>query len=356
MIRVNNNMIAVFAVILLMFAVAGQLFVYKKAGDLENAYRPQEITGKATATGTVSLIVIRPISDIDFHGELAGDNRTVILRWANLNQDNVSIYIADNLTDNFGYGTPNVTGLTVFNWSDPTAGSVPHRYYRLGISRYGLYNLSENIVGKYDIPIKFADGGPATYELNEISFPLIPYNLSFSDIMRWGTPNDVVLRYNTTDIGGKFKGWETNLKLAGGTWLTQFSRMSVTDGYVFPFVQNPYNLTLIGTVPDGTVKVPMVVTNGAPATYEMMLMGWNSLRTECNLASALNTTTPPETMVWFDTTDIGGTYQGWRTNLLLFNGTGYSWFPAGGCMKPGYGYSFLQIGAPYNWTYDRSWK
>ncbi len=353
MAHVNNNTIAVFAVILLMFAIIGQFIVYKKAGELESMYMPGQVTGKATATGTISLIVLRPLSDIDFHGELGDDNQTVILEWADLGQDNVSIYITDNLTDSFGYGPPNVSGLTVFNWSDPTAGNVHQRYYRLGVSSFGIFNISENIVGKYDIPIRFANGNPATYELNQISLPLIPYNMSFGDIMRWGTANDVVLRYNTTDTGGKFKGWETNLRLADGSWLMQFSRMSVFDGYIFPYVQHPYNLTVIGTVPTGKAEIPMVITNGAPATYEMMLLGWNSLRTDCNLVSALNTTTPPETMVWFDTTDLGVTYQGWRTNIMIFNGTGWTWFPPGGCMQPGYGYSFLQIGAPYNWTYYR---
>ena len=351
--HINNNELAVFAVLLLLLSLMGQIIVMNKADEVN--YKPtiKKVTGKASATGIVKLSIRYPLSSLNFTAILADDNESVFLSWKDYLVDNYSIYATENLSAGFNYSDPLAEGLTVFNYTDSNARNYQQRYYKLSIWENGTETTASETVGKFDIPIHFADGNPAGYELNQVSLPLIPNNLSFDNIVRWGTNGDIVLRFNTSDLGATFEGWETNLK-AGGQWIHQFDFMSNLEGYVFIGVQNPYNLTVVGGVPEGDVTVPMQTVSGNPAAYEMMLLGWNSLKTNCNLEGALNTTIPPGTVIWFNTTDIGGTYEGWDTYILLFNGTDWDWFPSGGCMRPDRGYRFLSIGAPYNWTYDRT--
>ncbi len=345
--HINNNVLAVFAVLLIMLSMTGPFIVIKKADEMKGMNTVEKVTGRATAT--IKLSVIRPVSEVDFRAVLLDDNKTVMLAWNDLGIDNVSVYISNSPFSGFDISDPNVTGITALNWTDTNSSLVPHRYYRIGIWREGLVEFSNNTVGKFDIPIKYADGNPAAYELNQVSMPLVPHNISFSNIVRGATSGDIVLRFNTSDIGSNFEGWETNIKMGGG-WIEQFDTMYPLEGYVFINVQNPYNLTIVGDVPEGTVTIPMKFASGSPTNYEMMLLGWNSLITDCNLSHALNTTTAPGIVTWFNTTDAGGIYEGWDTFLII----GSDWFPSDGCMRPGYGYRFLSVGTPYNWSYNRT--
>ena len=341
--KLDNNILAAMAILLILFSILSQIIVYKKTSEIET---PSQITGKATAT--VSLAITGTPQGVGFTAKLANDNQTIILSWNNQSQDNVSIYYTDNYSA--GFGAPNITGLTALNWTDAAAGSVQQRFYKLKIFQLGTSYFANNTVGKYDIPIRFANGNPANYELNQISFPLIPFNNTVEDIARWSRSGDIILRFNTSEaVGGMFEGWETNIKM-GGTWIKNFETFSPLEGYVFINVIQPYNLTIVGKVPTGQATIPMHITTGSPGAYEMMLLGWNSLTTNCNLSVALNTTTDANTVLWFNTTDQGVTYAGWETYLQMFG----NWFPANGCMYPGIGYRFASISNAYNWTYDKS--
>jgi len=337
----NNNIVGMFAVILIILNLIGQYTLVQKASDLQ---AQPEFIGKAV--GTVSLMITGTPQGVGFNAMLGSDNRSIILTWNDQGHDNVSIFITDDYSAGFDL-VPNITNVTIMNWTDTTAGDVPQRFYRIRVFQGGASYFANNTVGKYDIPIRYADGTPATYELNQVSLPLIPTNNSFEDIVRWSSPGDIVLRFNTSDLGATFQGWETNIRLAG-VWIKNFDSLSNLEGYVFINVLNPYNLTIVGDVPTGPVTIPMYPVSGSPTGYEMMLLGWNSLDTNCNLAAALNTA-EADTVLWFNTTDQGAMYAGWETYLQIMG----TWFPNNGCMYPGVGYRFLSINNPYNWTYNR---
>jgi hypothetical protein len=281
---------------------------------------------------------------------LAEDNESVILRWPNLEADNYSIYMTDNLSSGFSLA---VSGYHNTNWTDTFAGMFQHRYYNISASKAGLTYFATNAVGKFDIEIGRADGSPAQYELNQVSFPLVPTNDSLSSIARRAQIGDIILRFNTSDMGTQFVGWETALKQDSG-WIRQFERMPYYEAFIFINVAQAYNMTIVGVVPTGYYSHNMVPVDGSPIGYEMLLLGWNSPYSNCVLDTALNTTSPPGAITWFDTTDSGSTYDGWQTFMLIDSGSGYSWFPTNGCMQPGKGYRFLSIGAPYVWNYQRS--
>jgi hypothetical protein len=343
---IGNNMLAIGAVLLIMISLLGNFVVFKKAGELEP--RPlKRMTGRVT-TGYVNITIHRSLEELDLRARLEPDNSTVTLFWGEVGQDNVSIFITDDIFGGFDYGSPNATVVSAFNWSDPSAGNVPERYYRLGIYRQGIMNISQSVAAKYQIEVRHADGDPTGYEINQVSLPLIPYNDTFEDIAKFASDGDIVLRFNTTDTGSTFSGWETNLRM-GNIWLKQFDRWDYREGYVFIAVDHNYNMTIVGEVPRGEITIPMHVATGSPAGFEMMLLSWNSLRTECDLDLALNTT-DADSILWFNTTEIGGQYEGWQTYLRFGN----SWFPSEACMRPGYGYRFPSIENEYNWTYDRT--
>ncbi|MEM4267269.1 MAG: hypothetical protein QXK37_00395 [Candidatus Woesearchaeota archaeon] len=343
-----NNIVGVLVIMLLLLSILGPYAVYKRATEV---LRYPTVTGKASSIGSIGIHIVLPPPDmnsLNLTAVLAEDNKSIILLWNSVSANNYSIYITDDIVSGFDYANPNITGLTATNWTDVNASQAQQRYYKVGVWNSGLEYVSNETAGKYDIEIKFANGNPAGYELNQISLPLMPANLSFSNIVRGGSDGDMVLRFNRTDLGPNFVGWETNIKI-GGTWMGDFDVFSLLEGYVFINVQTPYNLTIAGRVPSEEVAISMPAVTGSPAGHEMILLGWNSAYPNCNLSNALNTTTPPETIVWFNTTNIGGQYDGWQTFMLI----GSQWFPTSGCMLPGKGYRFVQIGTPYTWHYDR---
>lgn len=340
----DNNTLAIAAVFLLVVSVIGNYMVLKKVDMVEDK-NLKRITGRVSS-GFVNLTIHRSLEEIDLYAVLEPDDKTVTIYWQNIGQDNTSIFISSD-ADYFDYMNPNVT-LDVFNWTDPTSDTAPIRYYRVGVNRRKIFNLTRPIAGKYQIEIKEANGIPTSFEMNQISLPLIPYDNDFENIVRQESNGDVILRFNTSDLGGTFAGWETNLKM-GPVWFKQFDKWQHKEGYVFISVANPYNLTFVGQVPEGDIVIPMLVTTGSPAGYEMMLLGWNSLRTECNLKLALNTT-EANSVLWFDPTVTGSTYEGWQVMFRMGN----NWFPGGECMRPGYGYRFPDIDNEYNWTYNRT--
>jgi len=231
--KLNNNIVAVFAVLLILFSIIGQIVVNKKVDEIENLYGVEEVTGKISATGTVSFSIIRSLSDINFHAELANDNQTVILFWENISQANVSVYITNNLSEGFNYGSPNTTGITAFNWSDPTSSSVPERYYKIGIWYMGIYNISKNTAGKYDINLTTDNG-----RWNYISLPFEPYNSTLSEVLK--------------SIGGKYDWLYEYIPSSGSFdfWFETVGFGSISDlqtgkCYIIQSIENT-TLTVVG--------------------------------------------------------------------------------------------------------------
>jgi len=280
------------------------------------------------------------------------DNGSITLYWEEDYANSYKIYVTYDLDVGFNFGSPAATGITQTQWTDINATGNSDKFYKYS-SIYGVTEvISATTVGKNVIYIPASDGNPAGYELSQFSFPLMPFNQSFENIVRNYTFGDIYLRFNTSDLGTQFVGWQTNLNI-GATWLKQFDSFSLYEGYVPIMIQNPYYLTYVGAVPEGIVNISVFNVTGSPGNHEMMLLGWNSMRTDCNLLSALNTTNSPSVVTWFNNTDLGATYEGWQTFLLLNNGTP-TWFPTDGCMIPTKGYRFLSVPMPYTWSYNRS--
>jgi hypothetical protein len=189
---IGNNALAIGALILIVISLLGNLMVFKKAGEFEQMPL-KKMTGRVT-TGYVNITILRSLTELNVRAKLEPDDRTVTLFWEDIGQENVSIYITDDLESGFDYGHPNASGITGYNWSDPTAGDAIQRFYKIGIHRLGVFNVTVPTVGKYQIEVKEADGDPTGFEINQISLPLIPYNESFEDIVRSANNGDIVLR------------------------------------------------------------------------------------------------------------------------------------------------------------------
>ena len=272
--HINNNILATFGIMLMLISISGQYIIHDKANEIEKMQNPtiSKITGKAT--GSVSFIIMRPLSEINFDSYLAFDNESIVLIWNNLSQDNVSIFITNNITAGFNYGSPNVTNITTFNWTDTTAKNDPQRYYRLGIWNGGIFNVSDNIEGKFDIPIYSSNQIPGDVEFNTISLPLLPNNLSMNNIFRWSANGDTIGTYNPFKM--PFPGFDASMFFTGLGWWGDLTEINVTKTYWLSMVSTPYNLTIVGKVPTENITVHLVNSTQIPGEVEFNTFAWHS--------------------------------------------------------------------------------
>ena len=298
--HINNNILATFGIMLMLISISGQYIIHDKANEIEKMQSPSKITGKAI--GTVSLVIMRPFTEIDFRGILDDNNETIILIWENLSQDNVSIYMTNNLSAGFDYGNPNITGITILNWSDPTANTVSERYYRIGISNMGIFNLSENIVGKYDINLTTVNG-----RWNYISLPLVPYNNSRSEILK--------------GISGSYD-WIYEYIPSGGNYSYRFDTFSTgnihnLDANKCYIVQATNDITFTVVGDDNSAIDEELITNNGRWNY----VGWINEITARNIATG----SIAGDFDWiYEYTPEGGNYSFWfdtfsTGNINTFN-------------------------------------
>ena len=195
--HINNKILATFAILLMLISITGQVIIFKRADEIEQSPL-EKVTGKAS--GTVFIAIMRPFTEMNLRGELEDDNETVRLIWNDLGHDNISIFIAKNATG-FNFGAPNITGITVFNWSDPTSGNDAERYYKIGMWNMGLFNVSENTVVKYDMNLTTTNG-----RWNYLSLPAEPMNNSRNEVLKGISGSyDWIYEYNPT--GGNYSYW-----------------------------------------------------------------------------------------------------------------------------------------------------
>jgi len=256
---INNNMLCIFAVVLIVISIFTQVIIVFKADQM----RDVKITGKATAsaTGTVSITILRPITDLNFRAILGPDNQSVILIWENMSMDNTSVYITNDLSTGFNLSSPNVTGVANLNWTDGTAVTVNERYYKIGIFRGGSETISSNIVGKFDINLTTANG-----RWNYISLPLNASNSSRANILRpIANKFDFIYRYKADT--GTFDWWMEAAQLGG--------LVNMTPEYCY-IVQALENVTLT-VVGDDVLSVnqTLLIDNG-----RWNYQGWINERTD----------------------------------------------------------------------------
>jgi len=171
--HVNNNVLAVFAILLLLFSVLSQVMLYQEVGKIDEM---KQVTGKVTGTGTISLRIKYPFTGAGFTAEVAEDNESIYLQWENDGGDNYSLYVADNASQEFYLLAE---GLTIYNYTDTDAGNYSERYYMLERFEEGLGDNSTKIVGKYEINLTTANG-----RWNYVSLPVNPVNTSVSEVLK----------------------------------------------------------------------------------------------------------------------------------------------------------------------------
>jgi len=173
--HINNNILAVFAVALLLFSLITQIMLYQEVEKVQQKQLP--ITGKAvTGAGSVSLTVRYPFIGAGFTAEVMDYNKSVLLKWTKDSGDNYTIHVADNASQDFYLL---VDALTVFNYTDSNASNYTERYYNLERHENGISENATKIVGKYDISISTDNG-----RWNYVSLPVLPLNTSVTDVLK----------------------------------------------------------------------------------------------------------------------------------------------------------------------------
>jgi hypothetical protein len=337
--HINNNVLAVFALLLMLFSILGQALIFSKTESVQ----PMPVTGKVSATGTIRFTIKYELSTINFSARLADDNRSVILEWSNYSADNYSVYATDNITRGFNYSDPLVNESTNLSYYDSQAGEYMQRYYQLGVWENYSERVLDTTVGKFNILLEASTLTPGVVELNSVSFPLLPTNATIANVLRNGRVNDVVSTYNTTRLP---PAYDSVQKFDVG-WFGQFSEFRPGRGYDFTIVTNRYNLSVVGEVPTGSYTAELRACSLTPGDIEMNSIGWSSVYTKCNLDVLLGNTS--------NDGDVISTYNPYRIppaydSIQKFPG---GWFGQFSCFEPGKGYTFTIVGTGYNWTYDR---
>ncbi len=328
---------------IIMISILGPMFISKRVEEMTE--QKPKVTGHATNV-EVSLTLLKrmDLSQLNLSADLSwADNSTVVLSWSNLSADNYSIWISDNVSwimNDSSLGLPNVTGITDLNWSDPTAGSVKKRFYRLGITYNNLQNISLETVGKFDIPIYSCDSSVPGAEFNSFSLPLIPSNRSINNIFRWNTQNDAFGFYNET--GEKFDGV---VYFSGFGWTGPFDELNLSYSYWVFVTSQDYNLTVTGKVPTRNQSFPMVFADSSAPGVERYTLPWKSAYTRYGVDDTFPSNATP-----FDAVMIYNTSTFAWDGILYFAGIG--WQGQFNATIPGGGYSFVNVQNPIVWEYD----
>jgi len=342
----DTNMIAALAILLVIMSVAGPYFVFKQGQSL---MEPPRITGRASTTGSISLTILLPPPEMNTLGlkaELAPDNKTIMLSWNEVSRNNFSIYITDNISQGFMWGSPNITGLNVTSWNDTNASDTKERYYKIAVWNTGIEYISNDTVGKFTIEIVPATSVVGQVERNLISLPLIPSNDSVGNVFRWATDLDIISYYNTSASPPQYN----SIQYGAGQWWGPWNRVDIKRAYAFQIISSGYNMTIAGTVPEGEITVPIYTATSVVGQVQMNGVGWNSVRTICNISRVLNNEsgiTDLDIISHYNTSATPPQY-----NSVQY-GAGKWWGPWD-CFVPGRGYAFQIIAKGFNWTYNRS--
>ncbi len=318
-----------------------------KAGAVKSPIRNNAafsyVTGKASS-GQISVkVTVIDSNEINFSARLADDNSSIFLYWGNYLADNYSIYATSNLTAGFP-PAPLASGITSMNYTDTTAGGYSKRYYKLSYWRNGIEYFRPTILGKFTIALERSTLTPGEIEMNTVSFPLVPFNISVQAIANQAENGDVISTYNRTRSP---PAYDSVMKFSTG-WSGDFSEINVLRGYDFTIVGNPYNITLIGKVPEGMATVELMHSTLTPGEIEMNSIAWNSAYKNCEINKTLYNIT--------SVGDVISTYDRYSSppKYISIRRFASGWFGDFNCFEPGKGYSFTIVASAYNFSYNRS--
>jgi hypothetical protein len=166
-------------------------------------------SGNLNQSGNKYFVIIEGPDNINI--EIL-ENGSLVINWSSVGAaDNYSIYISDNYTEGFA-STPNITGLSVLNYTDNDADEKFRRFYRISSERGEGEALSTLTVGKYEEEL--SEG------LNMISLPFIIDNYDLEN----GTNNGYVPHLNNDCLVSLWRYEGAN----------QFDRTDWVDGKFVP--------------------------------------------------------------------------------------------------------------------------
>lgn len=316
-------------------------------------HRKDPVTAYVTAKAQVSLMILSPV------GIPAPDNFTITLLddrlTTNLNWTSVSgaygyhIYYGDSLNALKSINTSNLdpsittVNVTSLGWTDSTASAVKKRYYRVASYVGDFQNLSQDVMGKYDIGV---DASTFTYgdvEFNTISIPLIPFNAQFKNIITSASDFDFINWYNPNNS-------PPSLDFAyyyGGEWYGAISEFEEGKGYIFGPTAAGYNFTVVGKVPEGSQSYDVRRATFTYGDVEFNTIGWSTPLSQCNLASIVPPSTDFDFINWYNPKSSPPSLD----YVYYYAG---EWYGSFNCFEPGKGYIFGPIETGYNFTYNKS--
>ena len=283
----------------------------------------------------------------------SNSNNNVVLNWTVVSgADGYKIWYNENVTKilqmNESATDANVTliGEGSNSWIDTTANLTQKRFYALASYKGAVLNFTEDKTGKYDIEIKASTGIPGSgNELNIISLPLIPRNLSIDNIISNANDNDYIYRFNTTS---GINNYQSVSYFAGFGWFGDFNEFDLASGYEFKPISGNINMSIVGIVPTGNMTIPIKQSTGIPGSgNELNEISWNSPRQICNLSALIPNANDNDYIYRFNTTAGINNYQ----SVSYF--AGFGWFGDFDCFDPGLGYVFKPVESDYEFTYTR---
>ena len=268
----------------------------------------------------------------------------IVLSWTSVdNAESYNIYYSDNLTEieniNLEAAIPTFIGVEDIQYTDTESSTFNQRYYRIGAVNSSRKSLSETILVVYDIAFNGSTGKQNEgIEMNTFSVPLTAENLSITHLFDSGAEYDTIYSYHHEVNQTKL------VQYTDGLWSGDFSEFEYGRGYVLkPF--KAMTIRLIGKVPQGNYSTTVLKSTGeAGIEREMNLLGWFSLKEQCELNSVLTGASDGDTIYHYDT--ILNAYESAEYN-------NNSWSGDLNCFKPGQAYEFRKVNSDYTFTYAR---
>lgn len=317
---------------------------------------PTIITGKAVAQGTVQLTVQETeITTIagprNVTAIFVEDNSSVRINWTEVSgADNYTLYYSNNLTLiknlNLSEVLPayviNITDLTDLNWSDENFRAETRRFYRIASVKGSVKNLSDDVVGKQDIPVL---AGSST----TLSLPFDPVNYSIMYLIRPVQPY-----CGAAACADKIRMFYGSLKTKYSYWYGQYGWFSSSTpklenidpnvGYIIKPTNFSYNITFAGRVPVYASNITLELIAGSSNTYAVHSPYYYNLskfivpsQPYCGAAACAD--------------KVRMFYGNLQTKYSYWYGI-YGWFSSSTPklidFEPGYGYVFKPINISYN--------
>ncbi|MFC1728651.1 hypothetical protein ACFLZ7_04295 [Nanoarchaeota archaeon] len=343
--KISNNILSVLVVTYIIFSLSSTMLDFK-----EN----QIVTGKASSAQGIASFNLLPravASPTNLYAFLGSDHISINLNWTDVTDaPSYTVYYSDNVTElknmdtnSLSAGIFNVSGLTDSNWVDTNAEGIEKRFYRVAAVSESNKNLTDKIVGKYDIEIMSSTGVAGVMEGNVISLPLISENNSIDYIVRYPSFDDRAIIYNiSSDVWMLARYWGP----AWGWWGAEFTDLNVNRGYWFTIVANNHNLTNVGDARTEDLTVEIQQSTGVAGVMEGNVLGWNVPIKRCNFSQLLTDASYDDRVIIYNRTS-----HNWM--LARYWGPAWGWWGAEfECFEPGRGYWFTIVGSSYNWTQE----